>query len=178
MAPQNHFNGRTMHIDTSRRLYQQGDTGIAFKIIPSNKHHGLVLSNKLKKDLVKALEVNQDYARIYAICIYYLIKEKLDSFDNLVICNDEIYVYVKNYLDLLFEENEKYLSKFITSLSKLREITGDSNIRSYADNIANIYRKKGLKSKARKQKGIKLNLQEINYKMIVGKWNEIDEKIK
>ena len=47
-----------------------------------------------------------------------------------------------------------------------------------ADNIANIYRKEGLKSKARKQKGIKLNLQEINYKMIVRKWNEIDEKIK
>jgi len=48
MKEKNHFNGRTMHIDVSRRFYQKGDSGMAFKIIPSKYHKGLALSNKLK----------------------------------------------------------------------------------------------------------------------------------
>jgi len=174
----NHFSGNTMHIDVSKRFYQKGVTGVAFKIIPSQEHRGIVISNKLKKELKRDIDANEDYARIYAICIYYLIKDKLNLFDNLVICNDETYVYVKNYLDLLFQEDDIYFSKFITSLSKLREISGNPKIRSYADNIANVYRRKGLRSDKRKQKGIKLNLVEINYKKIIEKWKEIDKKIK
>ena len=167
-----------MHIDVSRRFYQKGDSAVAFKTIPLDKHKGLVISSKLKRDLEKNLGVQEDYARLYAICIYYLILDELDSFDNLVICNDETYVYVKEYLDLLFEGKEEYKSKFITSISKLRELTGDSKIRSYADNIVNIYRRKGLKTIRKQQKGIKLNLIEINYRKILDKWQEIDKKIK
>jgi len=53
MKEKNHFNGRTMHIDVSRRFYQKGDSGMAFKIIPSKYHKGLALSNKLKNELRK-----------------------------------------------------------------------------------------------------------------------------
>ena len=171
----NYFNGQTMHIDISKRFNQKGDSGIAFKIIPSKKHKGIVISNKLKKELIRGFKLDEDYAKLYAICIYYLIHDELDSFDNLVICNDEPYFKVKEYLDILFNNNKIYSSKFITSLSKLREISGDHKIRSYADNIANIYRKKALKPNRRQQKGVKLNLVEINYKKIKEKLEELNK---
>lgn len=166
MKEKNHFEGKTMHIDISRRFYQEGDSGMAFKIIPSGEHRGIVLSNKLKRELEENLHVEKDYAMLCAICIYFLIRDKLNYFDNLVICNDENYFDVKKYLDLFFGKNEEYSSKFITSLSKLRKITGDFKIRSYADNIANIYRRKGLKPLRRKQKGVELNIVNLDYKTI------------
>lgn len=165
-----------MHIDISRRFYQKGNSGVAFKIIPSNYHKGMALSNKLKNELKKDFDI--DYAQFYSICIYYLIYDELNSFDNLIICNDENYLYVKKYLDILFSKNKQYFSKLITSLHKLREISGDSKIRSYADNIANIYRKKALKPLRRRQKGIPLNIVKINYQKIKNKLNEINKKIK
>jgi hypothetical protein len=178
MAKKNLLNGRTMHIDVSRRFYQKGNSGIAFKTIPSQQHKGMALSNRLKNELKRDFHADQDYAKLYAICIYYLVKDELDSFDNLVICNDEEYSDVKKYIDLLFINNEKYLSKQITSLSWLRKITGDLKLRSYADNIANIYRRKALKPLRKRQKGVALNLIEINYRKIKEKWREINEKMK
>jgi len=174
----NHFNDRTMHIDVSRRFYQKGDTGMAYKIIPSKEHRGLALSNKLKEELKRDFNIDEDYARLSAICIYYLIRDNLDSFDTLVICNDENYLYVKEYLDLFFEENEKYLSKDIISLGKLREVSGDSKVRSYADHMANIYRRKALKPLRRRQKGIGLNIVDLNYQKIKEKLGELNRKIK
>ncbi len=169
----NHFDGRTMHIDISGRFYQKSHSGIAFKIIPSQEHRGLIISKKLKKLLNKNLDLNNSYSKLYAICIYYLIWDKLDHFDNLVICNDESYSEVKRYLDLLFKDNQNYFCKFIISLSQLRKISGDSKIRSYADHIANIYRRKALKSLRRRQRGILLNLVELNYQMISEKWRAL-----
>jgi hypothetical protein len=166
----NYFDGRTMHIDISKRFYQRGDSGMAFKIVPSQKHKGVVISKRLKKLLKKKFDLNKNYTQLYAICIYYLIYDELDNFDNLVICNDESYSDVKKYLDMLFEGNAKYSSKFITSLSQLRKISGDFKVRSSADNMANIYRRKSLKSLKRRQKGIALNLVEINYQKIKEKW--------
>ncbi len=167
-----------MHIDVSRRFYQKGDTGMAYKIIPSKEHRGLALSNKLKEELKRDFNIDEDYARLSAICIYYLIRDNLDSFDTLVICNDENYLYVKEYLDLFFEENEKYLSKDIISLGKLREVSGDSKVRSYADHMANIYRRKALKPLRRRQKGIGLNIVDLNYQKIKEKLGELNRKIK
>jgi len=109
----NHFDGRTMHIDVSKRFYQIGDSGIAFKIILTNEHKGMAISNKLKRGLRKNLHIDKDYTKLYSICIYYLIENNLDSFDNLVICNDEIYKDTKKYLDLLFQGDGKYSSKFL-----------------------------------------------------------------
>jgi len=168
---------REMHIDTSSRLYENKDTGIAYKIIQSNGHKGLVLSKNLKKELEKNLRINKDYARVYAICIYYLIKEDLDKFDILVVCSDEKYYHVKRYLDLLFEGSGEYSKKYIMSINKLREIMENVGLESYAHKISNSYRKRGLKSIVRKQKGIFLNVVEINYNKIKDKWFEIEEKL-
>ena len=170
MEPKNNLNGRTMHVDISRRLYQKGDSAVAFKIIPSKKHKGIVISNKLKKELKRDLKINENYPKLCAIYIYYLINKDLDLFDNLVICDDEIYSEVKKYLDLLFEKNKICSKKFITSLHKFREILGDQKIRSYADNMANIYRRKASKPLRRQQKGIPLNIIEVNYQKVKEKW--------
>lgn len=93
---------RVMHIDTRNRFYQKRNTGITYKIIKTNEHKGLGISNKLKRELDRDLNANEDYARVYAICIYFLIKDDLNKFDVLIICNDELFFHVKEHLDKLF----------------------------------------------------------------------------
>lgn len=171
------INGKKiMHIDTSCKLYEKKHTAIAYNTIRENKHKGCILKSKLKRELEKDLSADYDYARIYAICIYYLIKKDLDEFNILVICGDEHFPAVKGYLENLFFENEGYPEKEIISISELRTITGNSKLRSYADNRANSYRKRGAKPLYRRQKGVSLNMVDINYKMICKKWMEIENK--
>ena len=167
-----------MHIDTSVKLHKQKDTGIAYKIIGSEKHKGLAIHRKLKKELKRDLNTQEDYARLYAIGIFLIIKDDLDLFDTLIICEDESIVYVKEYLNLLFEENPDYFNKKVMSISELRKITGNKKLRSYADGVAKSYRKRALKYLGRQQEGIKLNPIKIDYKTIVSLWKEIDNKIK
>jgi len=169
---------RVMHIDTSNRFYQKRNTGIAYKMIKTNEHKGLGISDKLKRELDRDLNADEDYSRLYAICIYFLIKDDLDKFDILIICNDEAFLYVREYLDILFLDNKEYFEKEISSLAKLREITGDKSIRSYADNMTGIYRRKIFQKIQRRQKGVRLNIVKVNYKMIVEKWKEIEMNMK
>ena len=167
---------RIMHVDTSIKFYQLGNTGIASKIVGSGQHKGVVISNKLKRELDRDLTAGHDYARLYAICIYYLIKDNLMDFDVLVICNDENFIYVKLYLDLLFDESQLYKSKYITNISELRAITGNKKLRSFANNTSNIYRRKGLKNLQRQQKGVPINVIRVTYQEIKDKWEEINKK--
>lgn len=171
-------NKRVMHIDTSQKLHERRDTGIAYKIIKTKEHKGLGLSLRLKKEIEKQLDADYDYARIYAICIYFLIKDDLDLFDELIICGDEDFTSVKEYLSLLFLESNKYRYKSIKSIFQLRMETGNKNIRSYADDMAYSYMRRALKSIVRRQKGISLNVVRVNYKMISDKWEEIEKKMK
>lgn len=170
--------GRTMHIDTSVKLHKNKVTGIAYKIIGSNLHKGLALKRSLKRDLKKHLQVHYNFSRLYAICIYFLIKDSLHLFDTLIICEDECVCEVKLYLDILFSHNSDYHTKKVLSLIELRDKIGDKKIRSYADGMASSYRKRSLKCLAKQQEGIKLNPIKINYKMIKDCWKEIDKKIK
>ncbi len=173
------FNGEgTMHIDTSCKLYEGKNTGIAYKTIDSNKHKGLALKRTLKKELKKDLNVDYDYARLYAICIFYLIKEDLLLFDTLVICGDEHIPSVKEYLRILFEEDSDYHNKKVISISELRGLTGNPRLRSYADGVAKSYRRRALRCLARQQEGTSLNPVKINYSNIRVLWEEIDNKIK
>ncbi|HNZ52077.1 MAG: hypothetical protein BWY36_00427 [Candidatus Diapherotrites archaeon ADurb.Bin253] len=169
---------RVMHIDTSHKLYEKHVTGIAYKIVKTKEHRGTALSPKLKKELEKKLDANYDRARIYAIVIYFLIKDKLNLFDDLIICNDEDFQSVKEYLYLLFQGDSDYLKKNVKSISELRVETGDKNLRSYADDIAYSYMKRALRSIARRQKGIPLNVLKITFDMFKEKWMEIERKIK
>jgi len=165
-----------MHIDTSVKLHKKGNTGIAYKIIGSGNHKGMVLGSSLKRDLIKNLLVSKDYARVYAICIFYLIKDNLDLFDTLIICEDENITHVKKYLLILFEDYPEYKTKEVLSLIELRKITGDKRIRSYADGMANSYRRRGLKCLVRQQEGVKLNPLKIDFKSIKKFWYLIDKK--
>lgn len=165
---------RVMHIDTSCKLYENKNTGIAYKILESEKHKGLALKRTLKKELSRKLTINKDYAKLYAICIYYLIKEDLDLFDVLVICGDEHFPRVKKYLNCLFNNNQDYNDKKILSIAELRKLTGDKKLRSYADGVARSYRRRALKSLYKRQEGVSLNIVKINYNNI----KSLLEKIK
>ena len=169
---------KIIHIDTSNKLYEKKNTGIAYRIIKTNAHKGIGLSLKLKDELKRDLNADYDYARLYAICIYFLIKDDLELFDILVICGDEDIWRVKEYLYLLFLHNKKYSEKIIIGIGELREITGNKRLRSYADNAARSYRKRVFRSLNRQQKGLFLNPIKITYKMICEKWAEIDENLK
>ena len=165
---------RVMHIDTSCKLYERKDTGIAYKIINSNAHKGVALSIKLKKELERDFKINEDYAKLYAICIYCLIKDDLNLFDVLVICGDEDFTATKLYLDLLLTHNLEYKHKRIISVYELRKITGKNKLKSYADNLSRSYRKRALKSRKRQQIGTLLNPIRINYRIIKEKIEEIN----
>ncbi len=169
--------GRTMHIDTSVKLHKRANTGIAYKIIESNIHKGLCLKTSLKRDLRKNLQVQNDYSRLYAICIYLIIKDSLKLFDTLIICEDERVWEVKLYLDLLFEEDSEYHTKIVLSLIEFRKKLGNMNIKSYADGISSSYRKRALKCLARQQEGISLNPIKVNYPIIENYWKDLDFKL-
>ena len=165
---------RIMHIDTSGKLYEKRDTGIAFKILGTGEHKGLCLTNKLKRSLDIEINADEDYARLYSICIQNLIKEDLNNFDVLVICGDEHFVYVKLYLDSLFFGNKKYEEKQIISIGELRELTGNPKLTSMADGLANAYRKRASKGLWRQQKGISLNIVLLNFEQIVTQWKKLE----
>ncbi len=166
---------RIMHVDTSRQFYERADTGIAFKIVKSREHGGLVLSNKLKRELDKNIKSYENYSKLYAICIYNLIKDNLKIFDILVICEDENFNKTKQYLGALFRNNSEYFNKQVISIRELRELSGNMKLRSYADSIANVYRRKALKPLYRRQRGIPLNLVTLGYKTIVEQWGLLDK---
>ena len=169
---------RVMHIDTSHKLHERNDTGIAYRMIKTREHKGTAISLKLKKELERKLDAGYDRARIYAIVIYFLIKDSLDIFDELIICGDEDYTSTKEYLHLLFSGNKVFLDKDIKSLAELRIETGNKRLRSYADDIAYSYMRRALKSIVRRQKGTPLNVVRVTYDMFYDKWMEIEEKLK
>jgi len=171
-------NKKIMHIDTSGKLYEKRDTGITFKIVDSGWHKGLVLSKKLKRDLRRNLNIENNYPNVYAICIYYLIKDNLQDFDVLVICGDEHINKVKDSLDYLFRASLEYRNKTIMGIGELRDITGNKKLKSFADGIANIYRRKALKPLYRQQRGVKLNIAPINYSKIKEKLEELENAFK
>ena len=114
---------------------------------------------------------------MYAICIYALIKDDFDLFDVLVICEDEHFLRVKKYLDILFKSDLEYSSKKIMSLIKLRKLTGDKKLRSYADGIARAYRRRALKNLVKQQEGVSLNPIKINYAEINSLLKIIENKV-
>jgi len=158
------------HIDLSIRLFDKGTTGIACVGAITKKHNGCALSNRLKRYVEKTLcvgSMKQERAKLYAICIYYLIRNNLEDIKTLIICNDEIFNYVREYLYILL--NDVPFSFRIISITEFQRKLG-RNVKSLADNFAKAYRKRGLK-RNRWHVGKKLNVVEINYKMIKNKWN-------
>lgn len=159
------------HIDMSGRIYTQRTIGIACVSTQHKKHNGCVLKGNLIKLIQKNLclgSIKEEHAKIYAICIYLLIKDKLSEISKLIVCNDEEFCYVKEYLLLLLETKPVFE---IQSITTLKRVLG-RNIQSLADNYAKCYRKRGL-NKNKWNKGKELDVVEINYGIISKYWKKL-----
>lgn len=162
------------HVDMSGRIYEEKTIGIALVGTETGMHYGCALKGNLvrfiKKNLFKQ-NIYKDSAKLYAICISLLVKNVNDCIKTLIVCNDEDFEVVKKVLNYLIKNHDFE----IINISEFRKRLG-RNIGSLADNYANIYRRKALKFNQR-GKGKKLNVIEVNFKIIKKYWDEL-EKIK
>lgn len=158
------------HIDLSNKFWKRKTTGIACVSTDNKQHAGCALSLPLKQGISRHLngaDSREGRAKLYAICIYYLIEEKLPNIRKLVICNDEDFNLVRVYLKRMLG---KWRFKII-SITDYRKELG-KNIKSLADNFAAHYAKRGM-NKIKQNKGLRLNIVRINYAMIQLKWEEL-----
>jgi hypothetical protein len=159
------------HIDLSGCFFHRGNTGIACYGNIEKNHCGCVLKSNLKQKIDKTLCIDyksKEYAKLYAICIFYLIIDKLNDIKNLIICNDENFGYVKKYLEALLPHPILFE---IIDITEFQNKLG-RKIKSLADNKSKSYRKRGLKENRWKQ-GPNLKVIEITYEMIKQKWLEL-----
>lgn len=158
------------HADMSGRIYEDRTIGIALVGTETKKHFGCALKGNLlklvKKELFKK-SIYDDSAKLYAVCIFLLVKEVKENINLLIICNDEDFNIVKNVLTKLL----KNYNFEIISITEFRKRLG-RNIGSLADNYTRIYRKKALKPN-RWAKGKELNVVEITFTLIKKYWEEI-----
>ena len=162
------------HIDMSGRIYKRKTIGIACVGANSRSHNGCALKGNVIKYIQKNLclgSKKKEYAKLYAICIYFLIEDKKDKIGSLIICNDEEFLYVKKYLIILLGHNPSF---HITSITDLRKKLG-KKVGSLADNFAEGYRKRALHRKKWGQ-GKKLNVVNITYSLMREKWDLLKEK--
>mgnify|MGYP001565396630 CR=1 FL=1 len=160
------------HIDMSGRIYENKNIGIALVGAKTKINFGCVIKRNLLKLIKKELfkdNIFKDSAKLYAICIYLLLKKIKDSINILIICNDEDFDIVKNVLfQLLKDANFE-----IINISEFRKRLG-RNIGSLADNYANIYRRKALKPH-KWSKGKEIKVIEIYYHIIKETWSKISD---
>ena len=161
------------HIDMSGRIYKGRTIGIAVVGTKTKVNYGCALKRnliiKVRNELFKE-NIYEDSAKLYAICIYYIIREIKENINTLIICNDEDFKVVKNTLKkLLINPNFE-----IINISEFRNRLG-RNIGSLADNYARVYRRRALKP-TRLSKGKKLNIIQVNYKTIKECWEKLDKK--
>jgi len=160
------------HVDMSGRIYEGRTIGIAIVGAKNKINYGCAIKGNLLKLIKKRLfkkDIFEDSAKLYAICIFLLVREIKEEVQTLIICNDEDFNIVEKVLDYLLDE----YSFEIINITEFRKRLG-RNVGSLADNCANIYRKKALKP-TRWTKGKKLNIITINFKIIKKYWDELKE---
>ena len=115
------------HVDMSGRIYEGKTVGIAIVGTKMKEHYGCALKGNLikliKKELYKK-NIYNDSAKIYAICIYLLIKEIQNRIKTLIICNDEDFIIVKNNLKKLLRD----YNFDIINISEFRKRLGRGNL--------------------------------------------------
>lgn len=131
------------HVDMSGRIYENKNIGIAVFGTKSKSHYGCALKGNLikliKKELFKE-NIYEDSAKLYAICIFLLIRNISKNIKTLIICNDETFNHVKTFLEKLLKNKEVEIMNITEFRKKLGRKVG-----SLADNYARVYRKKALK---------------------------------
>jgi len=193
------------HVDMSGRIYENRTIGIALVGTETKENYGCVLKGNLIKLIKKNLfikNIYEDSAKLYAICIFLLVKKVKNNIHTLIICNDEDFEAVKKVLLKLLRDCNFETSRCLCNLStsvwsehldsaqepehardfgpRVLDIISISefrkrlgrNVGSLADNYANIYRKRGLKPN-KLSKGRELNVVEVTYKIIKGYWEEL-----
>ncbi|HVA82892.1 MAG TPA: hypothetical protein VNF06_01885 [Candidatus Aquilonibacter sp.] len=165
------------HVDMSEKLYKGRNVGIACMGVSSKAHFGCALKGnliKLIRDRLGKGNIQTEQAKLYAICIYLLIKDHLPEIKRLIICNDEAFNYVKEYLSLLL--GDEYPKGFeIINISEFGKALG-RRIRSPADNYSKHYRKRAL-NKSKWEEGIRLNVAEVNYRIIEHEWKRLEKEV-
>jgi hypothetical protein len=162
------------HVDMSGRIYKREIIGIALVGANTKINYGCALKRNFLEFIKKNLflgNIHEDSARLYAICIYLLIKNVEKNIRTLIICNDENFNVVKKVLNYL-------LGGFnfeIINITEFRRRLG-RKVGSLADNYAKIYRKRALKAN-RQIKGKKINVVKVTYKLIKKYWEEINKKV-
>lgn len=97
----------SFHIDMSGRIYEDRTMGIALVGTETRENCGCALKSNLIKLVKKELFKDnffKDSAKLYAICIYLLVKEVKGNIGTLIICNDEDFSIVKSVLSNLIED--------------------------------------------------------------------------
>jgi len=162
------------HVDMSGRIYWKKTIGIALVGTRTGVNYGCALKGNLLQLVKKRLfgeNVYEDSAKLYAICIYFLIKNVEKNIKTLIICNDEDFKVVKKILEYLLKNYDFEL----INISEFRRRLG-RNIGSLADNYARIYRRRALK-KNRQIKGKRLNVIEINFNLIKEIWEKLENEM-
>lgn len=163
---------RIYHIDMSGKWHQEGDIAIAVASEDKRDHRGVVLTRKLIRELDVNLGCDYDRPLLYAICSYYLIRENLEDIDTLVVCNDEPWHQVKDYLEALFYGEDRFFEIQAINITEYRKICGKPRLSSKAHGRANSYRKRGSKRAHRVSRGPKLNMVKVGYEQIEKLWLE------
>ncbi len=160
------------HVDMSGRIYENRTIGIALVGTKTRINYGCALKGNLIKLIKKELfnkNIFEDSAKLYAICIYLLVKEVRDKINVLIICNDEDFNIVRKILErLLGNYNFE-----IINISEFRKRLG-RNVGSLADNYARAYRKKALKP-SKLLKGKKINVIKVTFTLIKQYWEALRE---
>jgi hypothetical protein len=160
------------HVDMSGRIYWKKTIGIALVGSKTKINYGCALKGNLLELIKRRLfkkNIYEDSAKLYAICIYLLVKNVGKDIKTLIICNDEDFRIVKKVLDYLLKD----YSFEIINISEFRKRLG-RNIGSLADNYARIYRRRALKAN-RQIKGKKLNIIEVPFSLIENYWEKLNE---
>jgi hypothetical protein len=161
------------HIDMSEKIFNNKTIGIACVSSKTKTNNGCAIRGNLIKFIQKRLfigSIKEECAKLYSICIYLLIKDRLDNINTLIICNDEDFNYVKEYLIFLLEGKQKFR---IVNITEFKKQLG-KNIKSIADNYARTYRKRALKRHLW-NKNKPLNVVEVNYSIIESLWKKLEE---
>ena len=75
-----------IRVDMSQKFYKRTNVGVAWCDNNKRTHKGLALSGNLIKKLISEHHVDYDFSRLYAICIYFLIKENINNIKKIIIC--------------------------------------------------------------------------------------------
>ncbi len=157
----------------SEKFYREKTVGIAWINNEKTLHKGLSMTGKLITKLISKNNANKNFARLYAICIFLIIKDNISMIRKMIICNDEEFSKVKKDLEDLIKMSGIYQKIEIKSITEYRAELGNRKISSPADNYAAAYRKRAHKKTAWKR-GIQLNPIEINYEILEELWLKLE----